>query len=36
MKIGTVRQTLLTQAALLPDASQVGGEDIERVGNDSP
>jgi hypothetical protein len=28
-----VRQALLAQMALLPNAPQVGGEDVERVGH---
>lgn len=33
MKIGLVCQSLLAQAALLPDSPQIGGEDIERIGH---
>ena len=33
MKIGAVRQMFLAQTTLLPNASQVGSEDIERVGH---
>jgi hypothetical protein len=33
VEVGAVRQAFLAQMALLPDAPQVGGEDVERVGH---
>jgi hypothetical protein len=33
VEVGAVGQAFLAQMALLPDAPQVGGEDVERVGH---